>query len=206
MHPFYIQQLFQQLKTQSEKLEKMEQLMQDLRKDVDGLMNKSSTNIERIEYHFDLLKIEKLEGTLNIGMTQSEGKTLDDVMVNGQSMEQIQTDPKRALMITNIQQSVYSYLEHDAPRMIEMLTESQDTNIDSKHKEMIIQDIRGQVDARIVLYLDQMISNKKQGVDEVAVQNTIVQQMKRDIDVAVQQYIERNYTGKKDSNEIERHE
>lgn len=206
MHPFYIQQLFRELKLQSEKLEKMEQLLQVLRKDVDGLMNKSSTNIERIEYHFDLLKIEKLEGTLNIGMTQSAGKTIDDVMVNGQSMEQIQTDPKRALMITNIQQSVYSYLDNDAPRIIELLTESQGTHIDPKHKELIIQDIRGQVDARIVLYLDQMESNKKQWEDDVTVQNTIVQQMKKDIDVAIQQHIERNYTGKQESNETERHE
>ncbi|WP_422656749.1 spore germination protein GerPC [Paenibacillus sp. EC2-1] len=204
MHPFYIQQLFQELKRQSEKLEKMDQLLQDLRKDVDGLMSKNSTNIERIEYHFDLLKIEKLEGTLNIGMTQSAGKTIDDVMVNGQTMEQIQTDPKRALMITNIQQAVYAYLEHEIPKMIDCLTE--EGQIDSKHKELIIQDIKGQVDARIVLYVDQMESNNTQKLDDASVQDTIVQQVKKDIDVAVKQHIEQTYKGKKDTNETERRE
>lgn len=204
MHPFYIQQLFQELKRQSEKLEKMDQLLQDLRKDVDGLMSKNSTNIERIEYHFDLLKIEKLEGTLNIGMTQSAGKTIDDVMVNGQTMEQIQTDPKRALMITNIQQAVYSYLEHEVPKMIDYLTE--EGQIDSKHKELIIQDIKGQVDARIVLYVDQMESNNTQKLDDASVLDTIVQQVKKDIDVAVKQHIEQTYMGKKDTNETERRE
>lgn len=204
MHPFYIQQLFQELKRQSEKLEKMDELLQALRKDVDGLMNKSTTNIERIEYHFDLLKIEKLEGTLNIGMTQSAGKTIDDVMVNGQTMEQIQTDPKRALMITNIQQAVYSYLDQEVPKMIDCLTE--EGQIDSKHKEFIIQDIKGQVDARIVLYVDQMDSKNKQMLDDTSVLNTIVQQVKRDIDVAVKQHIEQNYIGRQETNETERHE
>ncbi|WP_054957850.1 spore germination protein GerPC [Paenibacillus dakarensis] len=204
MHPFYIEQLVQEVKKQTEKLREMEQLLQYLRKDVDGLLNKSNTNIERIDYHFDLLKIEKLEGTLNIGMTQNAAKTLEDMMVNGQPLDKLQTDPERALRLVAIQESVNAYLNNEATSIIEKLALGQELKIDEKYITMIVQDIRGQVDARIVLYLDQMEANNSGTVNDFQVQNTIIQQVKRDIDTAIMKHFEQLSAGKQGLNETER--
>lgn len=194
MHPFYIQQLFHELKSQSEKLGQLEQVLQQLRKDVDGLMTKN----QQVNYHFDLLKIEKLEGTLNIGMTPSDGKTLEDVTVNGQSVEQIQRNPKQAFMLTHIQETVFRYLEDEIPDMIEGIGNKHGIQLDHQYVRMIVQDIRNQLDNRIEIYLEQFHSDQKEPVNELAVQNTIIEQVKRDIETAVKQHIERSFSGKQD--------
>ena len=194
MHPFYIQQLFHELKSQSEKLGQLEQVLQQLRKDVDGLMTKN----QQVNYHFDLLKIEKLEGTLNIGMTPSDGKTLEDVTVNGQSVEQIQRNPKQAFMLTHIQETVFRFLEDEIPDMIEGIGNKHGIQLDPQYVRMIVQDIRNQLDNRIEIYLEQFHSDQKEPVNELAVQNTIIEQVKRDIETAVKQHIEWSFSGKQD--------
>lgn len=194
MHPFYIQQLFHELKSQSEKLGQLEQVLQQLRNDMDGLMNKN----QQINYHFDLLKIEKLEGTLNIGMTPSDGKTLEDITVNDQSVGQIQRNPKQAFMLTNIQESVFRFLEDEIPDVIEGMGNKRGVQLDSRYVRMIVQDIRGQLDNRIQVYLEQFYSDQKEPVNELTVQNTIIEQVKRDIESAVKQHIERSFSGKQD--------
>lgn len=200
MHPFYIQQLLHELKAQSEKLGQMEQTLQQLRKDVDGLMNKSHTHIERIDYHFDLLKIEKLEGTLNIGMNSSDGKNLEDIMVNGQTVEQIQENPEQLAMIHSIQQPVISYLQDEIPELIRIMAKERNIHMDYPYTQMIIEDVRPQIDNRINIYLEKIQSNESKdgNRDTEYIRTTIIELMKRDIKTAVRQHIERNFSGKWD--------
>ncbi|MEC0204953.1 spore germination protein GerPC [Paenibacillus lautus] len=81
MYDYYIQQLFYILQTQSEQMSRMEQMLKDMRSEIDRLRQGSEKTIDRVEYNFDLLKIEKLEGTLNIGLMPKEGQSLDDITV-----------------------------------------------------------------------------------------------------------------------------
>ena len=53
----YIQQLFHILHTQSE-LSRMEQMLKEMRSEIDRLRQGSEKTIDRVEYNFDLLKIE----------------------------------------------------------------------------------------------------------------------------------------------------
>ncbi|MFC7680246.1 spore germination protein GerPC [Paenibacillus sp. GCM10028914] len=190
MHPYYFQQLYQEMKAQSEKIERLEQFLQEIRKDVNAMMDKSQTHIERLEYHFDLLKIEKLEGTLNIGMSPSSTeKSLEDITVNGQNLQEIQTDPNRAILLSNIQESVNLYLNRDISQRIKKTAEESNKQVDSKYTEMIIQDLRNQIDERIILYLDQLLADKT--MNKTQIQNKVIELVKRDIDIAVQQHVER---------------
>ncbi|MGM1044619.1 spore germination protein PC [Paenibacillus uliginis N3/975] len=206
MHPFYIQQLFHELKAQSEKLGQMEQLLQQLRKDVDGLMSKSQTHIERVDYHFDLLKIEKLEGTLNIGMNSNDGKNLEDITVNGQSMEQIQKNPDQSEMIRSIEQPVLSYLQDEIPELIRVMARERKIQIDSPYTHMIIDDVRRQINDRILIYLEKIQTDEEEIRNKDYIRTTVIEHMKRDIEIAVKQHIERSFSGKWDVNETERRE
>ncbi|UNK20913.1 spore germination protein GerPC [Paenibacillus sp. N3/727] len=192
MHPFYFQQLLHELKTQSEKLGQMELLLQQLRKDVDGLMNRSHTHIERIENHFDLLKIEKLEGTLNIGVTSSDGKNLEDIMVNGQSMEQIQKSPEQSALIRSIEQPVISYLQDEIPELIRDMAGERKIHMDSPYTQMMIEDVRRQIDDRILIYLEKIQTDEEGNMNKDYIRTTIIEYMKRDIETAVRQCMERS--------------
>lgn len=45
------------------------------------IKDKPTTNIERIDYQFDQLKIERLEGTLNIGLNPSDPNSVQNFEV-----------------------------------------------------------------------------------------------------------------------------
>ncbi len=57
------------LRQQHEQIECLEKQVAAMQEQLNQLNAKPTYNIESIAYHFDQLKVEKLDGTLNIGMT-----------------------------------------------------------------------------------------------------------------------------------------
>lgn len=64
----YLQQLHDYIQTQNKKIEKMKQMIEELQQDIKDLKEKQVPSVIKNEYKFDLLKVERLEGTLNIGL------------------------------------------------------------------------------------------------------------------------------------------
>ena len=59
----------------------MQKKIQSLEKQVSEFTKSSSCSIERMEYKFDQLKVETLEGTLNIGLNPSDLQGIEDFSV-----------------------------------------------------------------------------------------------------------------------------
>ncbi|KKO51346.1 spore germination protein GerPC [Paenibacillus sp. DMB20] len=204
MHPYYVQQLFCELRAQSMRLEQIENHLKELRREVERLMNQNQTNIEHIDYHFELLKIEKLEGTLNIGLTPNEGKNLEEITVNGQMIGPLPAQYSH--LYNDIQQPVIHYLQNEVPNQFYRAAKERNINLNKHQVQLAIQDLQKQTDHRIYAYLEQSTAISEEQRNNEEISRSIISQVIQDINAAVKQYIELHSAEKGDTNEDERHQ
>lgn len=201
MYDYYIQQLFHILHTQSEQLSRMEQMLKEIRSEIDRLRQGSEKTIDRVEYNFDLLKIEKLEGTLNIGLMPKDGQSLDDITVNGQPpLELSHSGNSGGELYSNIYQNVSRYLEDTVPEQIERMIPEAHLVLGDEYAAVIIEDVRKQLGDRITVYLKQYQTNRET-MNPQEVEQSIIKQMKSEIASAVEQHLLNLQRGKWHSNE-----
>ncbi|MRN54484.1 spore germination protein GerPC [Paenibacillus monticola] len=190
MHPYYVQQVFNELRTQALKLQQLEKQLEELQKDVEILKNNKSAAIGPINYHFEQLKIEKLEGTLNIGITPNEGNNLDEAVVNGQTIGSQSQDAEKQALSEKISPPLAAYLQNEVPEQFVRRARERNANINPQYLQMVTQDLEQQMDGRIEEYLSQLpvAQEGRDNIEEVCA--SIVAQIKRDIDTAVQRHME----------------
>lgn len=82
----WAQQVSAYIEMQKQRIDKLEQTVTKLQTDLNALKNQKGVHIDKIEYKFDQLKVEKLDGTLTIGISPSLLDNIDDLTVNGASM------------------------------------------------------------------------------------------------------------------------
>ena len=82
----YIQQLYDYMKRQHQEIAQLQTSMAQLSEEIKKLKEKPSITVERLEYKFDQLKVETLEGTLNIGLNPSDLNNIDDLSVTPRSV------------------------------------------------------------------------------------------------------------------------
>lgn len=135
----YIQQMMKQIEQQQQLIHKLQQQIDELSSN-----EKPQTVIERIEYHFDQLKIETLEGTLQIGLTPngSELSELGDLY-----SQQAQQKP----MLHSLQE----YMTSEVPPWMDQYMRDHDISINNEHKEKVIADVKRQLPERVQLYKEQ---------------------------------------------------
>ncbi len=102
------------------------------------------TVIEKIEYHFDQLKIETLEGTLQIGLTPNgtDGNILEDLYTpDAQTPE---THPY-----------LHELMKDGVPQYIDSYVSEHGFHLSDKHREHMITDINNQLPERFTIHQDQ---------------------------------------------------
>ncbi|WP_261303809.1 spore germination protein GerPC [Paenibacillus andongensis] len=82
----WAQQVSAYIEMQKQRIDKLEQTVTKLQTDLNDLKNQKGVHIDKIEYKFDQLKVEKLDGTLTIGISPSLLDNIDDLTVNGASV------------------------------------------------------------------------------------------------------------------------
>jgi hypothetical protein len=82
----WAQQVSAYIERQKQRIDTLEQTVTKLQTDLNALKNQKGIHIDRIEYKFDQLKVEKLDGTLTIGISPSLLDNIDDLTVNGASV------------------------------------------------------------------------------------------------------------------------
>ncbi|MEK4880206.1 MULTISPECIES: spore germination protein GerPC [Paenibacillus] len=199
MHPYYAQQVFNALRLQAEKIQQLEKQLRDLQGDVDSIKNNKSASIGPINYHFEQLKIEKLEGTLNIGITPNEGNNLDEAMINGKSIGEQEVGT--TALSDQIRPQILKYVQEEVPSQFSRLEKEKNLSIDEQYIQMVTQDLLNQMDGRINEYVSQLpatVEGRGYTDEECA---SIVEQIKRDIVTAVERHLEINITGRRETNE-----
>jgi hypothetical protein len=81
----YFARLQAYLQWQTDQIEALKRRVVLLETELATVKEQKGVRIDRIEYSFDQLKVERLDGTLNIGVTPGGLKSIEDFAINGQS-------------------------------------------------------------------------------------------------------------------------
>ncbi|NEN83291.1 spore germination protein GerPC [Paenibacillus elgii] len=195
----YFQKLNDYLKWQTSRIRSLENKVESLSKELESLKKQRGVTIERIEYKFDQLKVEKLDGTLNVGLSPSGlgGQSVEDMEVGG---ETIRTNTARSESFARIQQRVTDFLQQSCPAELAQMEEKYQVKLDEDATESIIGDLQGQIGQRIDYYL-------KYGIDPDVVvltteqEQSIADKVIRDIRLGLEQYFLKRKTGGEAQNE-----
>lgn len=182
----YVQNLYGIVQSQDQKIKELESAVSALMAEVGELKKRPSTTIEKIEYKFDQLKVETLEGTLNIGLNPTVPDQIENFEVEQQGL-QVNNSKREEEIFKAVQGRLITFLNEDCVRYIEQLAAQNNYELDDAHKEFIIEDIRKQIDSRITFYLKQETFNEsvpiKVQIDE------ITSKVKQDVERSISHFI-----------------
>ncbi|WP_187274455.1 spore germination protein GerPC [Paenibacillus sp. N3.4] len=82
----WAQQLSAYIELQKQRIDKLEETVTKLQTDLSTIKDQKRFHIDKIEYNFDQLKVEKLDGTLTIGISPGALDKIEDFTVNGTPM------------------------------------------------------------------------------------------------------------------------
>jgi spore germination protein PC len=203
----YVRQMQAQIKAQMDRMEQLEKNMELLKTELQACKEQKRIHIDKIEYKFDQLKVERLDGTMNIGLTPG---ALEDLSVDGQSGP-ISVNPntntnafdKNGMEVHNDQlfqsplglrgeigKELHNYLEEQVPKHMDRLQQQSGQQLDEWHRKMIQEDLNKQLDARMDYYLHQM--GQGVNVDQLSsIKDSVLFRTQNDIRSALQQYFDR---------------
>ncbi|WP_047153870.1 spore germination protein GerPC [Aneurinibacillus tyrosinisolvens] len=162
--------------------------VQQLQREISLLKTQRPVIVEKMEYKFDQLKVEKLEGTLNIGVTPNSLGNIDQLTANDQTVEDVPLQPQQSHSFRQIKNQLEHYLKRELPKEINAMERKYKYKLDEESHQFIIEDIRRQMDDRIYYYLNEM--NKDGAATRSdSVRETIIKKVRRDIRTGIENYV-----------------
>lgn len=188
----------QHIQWQNNKIMQLEKIIQTLQQEIEAIKNQQTTKIEKIEYKFDQLKVERLEGTLNIGLNPTNPNQIDnfDVAQNGMNINGVQQELKEQLR-TQISEELHQFLNEECVELIQKVEKQFNYRLDEPHRRHIIGDIRKQIDSRVHYYVNgiQVIENESLNDHKQA----IIQNVKQDVENSISHFLNHLPNERKDS-------
>ncbi|WP_409304607.1 spore germination protein GerPC [Peribacillus sp. SCS-155] len=188
----YTYQMQKYLESQNQRIAHLETELQALKKQVADLTERPHVNIERLEYKFDQLKVETLEGTLHIGLNPQDLNQMDELSVNGM-VPGMNTAPfpGRKDLIQDIQADIVN----DTDKMIQAAEQESGQPLDPSYQEFIKYDLARQLEGRIEMYMNKIPNTEHSSEQISSIKEKITSQLKNDIYHAIRQFITNTQTG-----------
>jgi spore germination protein PC len=184
----YLQQLHQYIQHQDQRIQQLNESLENIRSEIDQLKNQPFTNIEKIEYKFDQLKVEHLDGTLNIGLNPTNPEQIDnfDVQQKGMNVNGVQQQLREQLL-QQCSEDINQFLNTECVSFIEQAEKQYDLRLDDPHRRHIIEDIRKQIDSRIQYYINgQPLTEHDSLLDK---KQEILIQVKKDVENSINHFL-----------------
>jgi spore germination protein PC len=176
----FLQWMQHTIHAQENRIASLEHTIQKLLEEVKQLKDKPSINVEKIEYKFDQLKVENLDGTLNVGLNPSDLAGIEDFAVQNQPVN-IPPSPKDQMQRSiKIEEALYRYLETDLPAIFEETQKRLNVQLDESYLSFIKQDIIKQLPTRIDYHLKSNANKERAGENQDA-EVTILELLKKEI-------------------------
>ena len=179
-HFYSVHQLSAQVSKLEQRIRELEQSNYRLQQALDMLKKNPPIHVERIDYHFDQLKIERLEGTLNIGINPLDPEQIDEIFVQKQG-EKFPVDPKA---LQRLYERLYQFLDRELPPIIEEEKTAIGLKLDQSYTEFIKQDLLKQLKNQIERQL-----SKRNAKPEPEQEEEIFETIKRDMVQAVRAFL-----------------
>lgn len=174
--------LYQHMKKQERMIERLATRVDQVEK---SIQDKNSQTIEKIEYKFDQLKIEHLDGTLHIGMSPGDLANLD-----GLDMHQPQ-QPNYPPLKQTLTSELNGYLQDNGPSIIRDLANQRHFTIDEGYQSILLADIAKQLPERVAFYEQEARRNNKPGTED-QLRFYITDQIKKEINQSLINYMQKN--------------
>ncbi len=208
----YLEKMNQVLYSQQDQITNLQALVHQLNQEVSQLKREKpekSVHIDKIEYHFDQLKVEELKGTLSIGFSpRSLSDQIEELNVNGEDiapLPQYKQDMSNQVMkhhpqTSTIMRKIKTYMEHQFEQDLTFFSKQHNVPIDTEFYPILKDDILNQVEPRIRYYCQQYtpLENTEDNNTQI---DKISKQVIRDIHVAIQQFIRGKNVQKEGKNE-----
>ncbi|APH05970.1 spore germination protein GerPC [Bacillus weihaiensis] len=184
----YLQQLHQYVQHQDEKIKQLTTFIQELRSEIERLKTQPVTNIEKIEYKFDQLKVEQLDGTLNIGLNPTDPEQIDnfDVQQKGMNVNGIHQQLRQQLF-TQCSQDMKHFLNNECVHMIQQAEKQHGVSLDDPHRKHIIEDIRKQIDSRIQYYINGQVLTEQDSLLEK--KQEVMSKVQHDVEKSIMHFL-----------------
>ncbi|OIU72552.1 spore germination protein GerPC [Rossellomorea aquimaris] len=185
MKQYYMtpEQLYQYIEQLNMKVVALEQKVNKLTEEMTAVKDTPKINVEKIEYKFDQLKVESLDGTLNIGLNPGGmSEEIEDFAVapNGKKKAVKDITPYK----DKITDEVTSYIKNDLPSLISDNEVQLQRSIDASYLNMIQQDLMNQMPQRIDFYVNNIPFIEGKHTDEEWT-GKIISKIKQDIQSAL---------------------
>lgn len=201
-----IAQLYHNMAEQKERLARLEQMVGQVQESIRSLQDewnadergRPSTHVEKIEYHFDQLKVEKLEGTLNIGITPQSSGVIEQVLTDHHQAEDVQIQqhsdkPETSEIYTGVTRRVHLYLDQEAILDCRDMESQLGQQLDEDYRQMMIADVRRQIDGRIREYIRrEAAAETRSKAEQQRMEDHLTERVKRDIRLSLQHYLRRH--------------
>jgi spore germination protein PC len=185
-----IQQLQQVVENQTKQISTLEKLVKLMQKEIIQLKEKPSMNIERIEYKFDQLKVETLEGTLNIGLTPGSSGEIEDFIVTQNNLE-VPVSQRNQNLAKGIEADLREYLEKNGETKIKQIAKQQGRTLEDHYYDFMIQDVNKQLPSRVNQKLNTITAEAVQkGYNDEKIKEITIQQLQGDMDKAFAAFIQ----------------
>jgi spore germination protein PC len=186
----YIRQLHLFVEAQSKKIKNLETLVQSLVSDLNELKSKPTIQVEKIEYKFDQLKVETLEGTLNIGLNPTDLQAIEDFAVEGKQAVGHPFCPTNQFQATmRIEESLLQNIDSEVVSIIQHYNQEYNVNIDESYVAFIKDDIRKQLPNRIQFHLNQIPIDQRTNAQGPVNENRIIELIKNDIQAGIYTFL-----------------
>ncbi|EOR24877.1 spore gernimation protein [Cytobacillus oceanisediminis] len=183
-------------------LQLLEKRIKDLEKQVAALTidlttikEKPTVHIDRIDYSFDQLKVETLEGTLNIGLNPEDLSNIEELAINQNSpINQPHApfyppiDPKQMMNRSmDIEEEMNQFIQLELPDIIRKKQTELNMPEEESYVTFIQDDINKQLPTRIQYYLQQG-ANRKQNGNNLS-NEAIIQALKEEMENGVHLFL-----------------
>lgn len=182
----YIQKMHLFIQMQDKKIRRLEKTVESILHELTELKERPGIRVDKIEYKFDQLKVETLEGTLNIGLNPSDLQGIEDFSVDQNEVKTPFSPKDHIETMMEFENDLYHYVETEIEPLIKQTQEKLNVNLDDSYTDFMKEDIKKQIPNRIEFYLRQISQEERSKEDWK--ENMIVQ-IKKEIENGVSVFI-----------------
>ncbi|TFE29863.1 spore germination protein GerPC [Cohnella luojiensis] len=145
------QEWIQRLYQSEQKLQQMSEQLANVQKQLDDIKNKPPLHIE---YHFDQLKVNRLEGTLNVGLSPQGIPGIESFEAPDPACWKVNSDPpdETDSLIRSLQNEMSDYMNEDSATLLIQMERQFKVALEDDHRARVIEDVRKQLNERVHYY------------------------------------------------------
>ncbi|WP_281274453.1 spore germination protein GerPC [Mesobacillus subterraneus] len=177
----YLKKLHLYVEHQSRKTARLEKMVLDLQEEIAALKERPPVQIGNIEYKFDQLKVETLEGTLNIGLNPTDLDGIEDFTVDQKAVN-VPVPPKQIFKRTiEIESALHHYLETELENIYRDAQTNLGINIDDSYFDFIKEDIKKQLSGRVAAHLQERTAGERGTQQGPELNEQVIDALKQEI-------------------------